>query len=234
MTMPAKFIRSQLQIGFTLVEMAVVLVIIGLVISTLFAPLAAQRDIKDMTGTQSSLSQIKEAINGFAILNGRLPCPTNQVDPVNAGYGLEDCSITTEGYLPWKTLGVAETDEWGQHRNTAADLWTGYWRYRVDSNYVTTALFSANMLASVPTFANNLVIRDSNGNNLTPTAAGTEKPIAIVYSIGKNLVANGQNSGVVDSIYESGTNTTVFDDMLIWITRPVIVNRLVSAGKLPQ
>lgn len=235
-----KNLVSQPQTGFTLIEMAVVLVILGLVISTLFAPLAAQRDIKDITGTQTSLSLIKEAINGFAILNGRLPCPTNQADPSNAGYGLEDCSITTEGYLPWKTLGVPETDEWGTHRTLSTDAWVGFWRYRADSNYDSTiALFSTNMLASVPAFADNLIVRDTPvppktiGNDLTPSAAGTEKPIAIVYSTGKDLLANGQNSGAVDSIYESDVNSAAFDDMLIWITRPALVNRMVSAGKLP-
>lgn len=221
--------------GFTLVEMAVVLVILGLVISTLFAPLAAQRDIKNITGTQASLNQIREAINGFAILNGRLPCPTNQADPANAVYGLEDPALCgQEGYLPWKTLGVPETDEWGTHRTLSTDAWVGFWRYRADSKYDSTiALFSTNMMASVPAFADNLIVKDSSGNNLTPTAAGTEKPIAIVYSVGKDLVANGQNSGVVDSTYESDVNSATFDDMLIWITRPALVNRMVSAGKLP-
>ncbi|HSI43123.1 MAG TPA: type II secretion system protein [Methylotenera sp.] len=220
--------------GFTLVEMAVTLVIMGLIISTLLGPLSAQRDMKNISGTQESLNQIKEALNGFAILNGRLPCPTNQADPANASYGLEDCSIVTEGYLPWKTLGVNESDEWGQHRNSVTDSWNGYWRYRADGNYVTTILFNTNILAPVPAFANNLLIKDSNSNDVTPSAVGTEKPIAIVYSTGKDLVANGQNSGAVDAVYESDTINSNFDDMLIWITRPIIVNRMVIAGKLPQ
>ena len=229
------FFRNQK--GFSLVEMAVVLVILGLVLATLFAPLAAQRDIKNITGTQASLNQIKEAINGFAILNGRLPCPAKvMADPSNASYGLEDSALCgQEGLLPWKTLGVPETDEWGTHRTLSTDAWIGFWKYRADSNYdSTTALFSTNMMASVPAFADNLIVKDTTGNDLTPSAAGTEKPIAIVYSTGKDLLANGQNSGAVDSIYESDANSAAFDDMLIWITRPVLVNKLVSAGKLPQ
>ena len=221
--------------GFTLVEMAVVLVILGLVLATLFAPLSAQRDIKNIIGTQTSLNQIKEAIYGFAVLNGRLPCPAKVIaDPTNANYGLEDPTLCgQEGLLPWKTLGVPETDEWGIHRTSIADPWIGYWKYRIDSNYSTVALFSANMMASVPSFANNLVVKDSSGNDITPVAVGAEKPIAIVYSTGKDQVANGQNSGVPDSTYQSDANSAAFDDMLIWITRPALVNRLVSAGKLP-
>ena len=245
MTNSNKNLVSKPQAGFTLIEMAVVLVILGLVISTLFAPLAAQRDIKNITGTQSSLNQIKEAINGFAILNGRLPCPAKVIaDPSNASYGLEDSSLCgQEGLLPWKTLGVPENDDWGAHRSLATDGWIGYWKYRADSNFTTQVLFSSKILADLTTesisnlvFADKLVIQDSTGNNLTPNSIslGKEKPIAIVYSTGKDLVANGQNSGAADSTYESDTNSTAFDDMLIWITRPVLVNRMVSAGKLPQ
>lgn len=233
MTNSNKNLVSQAQTGFTLIEMAVVLVILGLVIGTLFAPLAAQRDIRDITGTQNSLNLIKEAINGFAILNGRLPCPTNQPDPINVNYGLEDCTIKTEGYLPWKTLGVPETDEWGHHRTLTTEAWLGYWRYRADNYYDQNPQFNTNILASTPAFFDNLLVKDSAGNDLTPTAAGAEKPIAIVYSTGKDLVANGQNL-VVDNIYESDVNSASFDDILIWITRPVLVNRMVSAGKLPQ
>lgn len=224
-----------IQHGFSLVEMAVVLVILGLVLATLFAPLAAQRDIKNITGTQASLSQIKEAINGFAILNGRLPCPAKVIaDPSNASYGLEDSTLCAqEGLLPWKTLGVPETDEWGTHRTLTTDPWIGYWKYRADNNYDVTATFSTNMMASTPAFADNFIVKDTSGNDVTSSVAGTEKPIAIVYSTGKDLIANGQNV-VIDSTFESDVNSAGFDDILIFITRPVIVDRLVSAGKLPQ
>ena len=228
--------------GFTLVEMAVVLVILGLVLATLFAPLSAQRDIKNIIGTQTSLNQIKEAIYGFAVLNGRLPCPAKVIaDPTNANYGLEDPTLCgQEGLLPWKTLGVPETDEWGTHRILTTDPWIGYWKYKPDSNFTTSVLFSTKMLADLTTetalnlvFADKLVVQDSNGNVVTPNSLGKEKPIAVIYSTGKDLIANGQNSGVADSTYQSDVNSAAFDDILIWVARPVLVNRLVSAGKLP-
>lgn len=232
--MKKQLLSKRYSYGFTLVEMAVVLVILGLVLATLFAPLSAQRDIKNIVGTQASLNQIKEAMYGYAVLNGRLPCPAKVIaDPTNANYGLEDATLCgQEGLLPWKTLGVPETDEWGTRRILATDLWFGYWKYRIDSNYSTTALFSANMMASTPTFANNFLVKDAAGNDVTPSAASTEKPIAILYSTGKDLVANGQNISI-DTTFESDTNSAVFDDILIWITRPALVSRLVSAGKLP-
>ena len=232
--MKKQLLSKRYSYGFTLVEMAVVLVILGLVLATLFAPLSAQRDIKNIVGTQASLNQIKEAMYGYAVLNGRLPCPAKVIaDPTNANYGLEDATLCgQEGLLPWKTLGVPETDEWGTRRILATDLWFGYWKYRIDSNYSTTALFSANMMASTPTFANNFLVKDAAGNDVTPSAASTEKPIAILYSTGKDLIANGQNVSI-DTTFESDTNSAVFDDILIWITRPALVSRLVSAGKLP-
>lgn len=227
--------------GFTLVEMAIVLVILGLVLATLFAPLSAQRDIKNITGTQTSLSQIKEALYGFAILNSRLPCPARLIaDPQDINYGLEDITLCAqEGLLPWKTLGMSETDEWGTHRTLATDPWIGYWKYRPDSNFTTSITFSNKMLMDLKTeiasnlvFADKIVVRDSSDNNLTPSTIGTEKPIAVVYSTGKNLIANGKNS-IIDSTYQSDVSTADFDDILIWISRPLLVNRLVSAGKLP-
>ena len=222
--------------GFTLVEMAVVLVIIGLVVSGLFVPLTAQRDIRDVSGTQSSLKLISEAIYGFTILNGRLPCPSTETDPTNANYGLEDaaCSVSyaNEGYLPWKTLGVPQVDEWGTPRTAVTDPWNGHWRYRIDRNFTTTASFSTNMTSTSPSFGDSLSVQDSSGISLTSTV---ERPIAIVYSTGKDLVANGQNASyeATAGTYENNTNTSTFDDILIWISRPVLVNRLVAAGKLP-
>jgi prepilin-type N-terminal cleavage/methylation domain-containing protein len=216
--------------GFTLVEMAVVLVIVGLMLGGLLVPISAQIDQRNYNETQKKLDEIKEALIGFAIMNGRLPCPTTQADPSNANYGVEDpgCpALTSDGYIPWKTLGVSEFDAWGTVRNVSTDPWVGHWHYRVDSNFsvaitsITTG-FSADALS----------IRDSAGNSLTTT---TERPIALVFSTGKNLVADGENATYesTNGLYQNDVPTPTFDDHLIWLSRPLLMNRMVMAGKLP-
>lgn len=219
--------------GFSLVEMAIVLIIFGLFLSASLVPLSAQRRIKEITDTRASLDDIKEAIYGFVIINGRLPCPTIEADPSNAmKYGVEDCAVAgDEGFLPWKTLGVSEGDAWAIHRTVSTDPWTGYWRYRVDTNFVTTVTFNLKILATTSAFVSTLSIEDSSLNKLTTTM---ERPIAIIYSKGQNLVADGKNSDVpADTTYQSNEITTTFDDQLIWITRPTLVSKLAAAGKLP-
>ena len=69
--------------GFTLVELTIVLIIIALLISGMMVPLSAQRDIQRIGGTQKQLAEIREALFGFAIINGRLPCPATATDPAD-------------------------------------------------------------------------------------------------------------------------------------------------------
>ena len=212
--------------GFTLVEMAIVLVIIGLLVSVFLAPLSAQRDLSEYTKAKTDLEQIQEALYGFAMINGRLPCPTNQTDPTVAGYGEEASSCAApapEGYLPWKTLGVREIESWGVKRTAIADPWIGYWRYRVNANAAVPIRLNS-------TFPPTLSMRDSAGNTLTSIA---ESPLAIVYSTGKNLNPDGQNATVLDGVYQSDVPVATFDDITVWISRTVLMNRMVAAGRLP-
>lgn len=220
--------------GFTLVEMAVVLVIVGIMLGGLMIPLSAQMDQRNYTETKKNLEEVKEALIGFSVLNGRLPCPSTEVDPTNINYGEEDvsCNIApvAEGFLPWKTLGVAEVDAWGSKRRTSADPWTGYWRYRVNRNFSDAAsLFT--MLTPTNTL-DSLMVQNSAGATLT---SSTERPIAIFFSVGKNLVPDGHNASfeVTNGIYESNELSATFDDVVIWLSRPLLMNRMVAAGKLP-
>src|ERR1700740_2544337 len=64
--------------GFTLAELAVVLGIVGLLLGGLMVPLAAQTDIRYRSDTEKALADIREALIGFAIVNGRLPCPADR------------------------------------------------------------------------------------------------------------------------------------------------------------
>ncbi len=79
--------------GFTLVEMTVVLVIMGLLLAGLLVPLREGIKQERRVKTEESLKTIEEALYGFAITNGRLPCP----DCRNAGVG--SCNLVAVGNL---------------------------------------------------------------------------------------------------------------------------------------
>ena len=210
--------------GFTLTELAIVLVIVALLIGGMLVPLSAQRDLLNIKETQRLLAEIREALLGFAVINGRLPCPTTTTDPANANYGVEDAACASvEGYLPWKSLGVPEIDAWGSKRTANGQPFSGYWRYRVDNAF--SVAFTLN---TTPT--SGLSIKDASGNSLTQTAPNN--PVAIVYSTGPNLVGDGLNA-VADATFQAGDPSPGFDDMLVWIGRPILLSRMVSAGRLP-
>jgi prepilin-type N-terminal cleavage/methylation domain-containing protein len=126
--------NRQFQHGFTLIEMAIVFLIIGALLSYTFMPLRAQLETANIKQARGKLAEIEEAIYGFAIANGRLPCPTlpgqgglsQQPDPTNAC----DSSI---GFVPSGTLGLkGETNCDG----LLVDPWGRPYRYSVtDSDF---------------------------------------------------------------------------------------------------
>lgn len=230
--------------GFTLIELAVVLLIVSLLLGGLLVPLSTQIGQRNIQQTQTQLDEIREALLGFAVVNGRLPCPTTTADPTNANYGLEDANCTapaSEGYLPWKTLGVAAYDAWGVGRNATADPWTGYFRYRVHPNFAdSTKSISMSTDFKISGTTRTLTVQDAAGNALT---SSSEPPVAIVYSTGANTKADGQNATyelmTASPTYQGGqfindTNSpNYFDDLTIWVSRPLLYNRLIAAGRIP-
>ena len=131
-----KFKENLKAVGFSLVEMAVVLLIIALLLGGLLPTLSGQSDLQRINETRKQMEEIKEALIGFALINGRLPCPADSTTPtgqanasgVSAGKEYKNpstgspyscgniTSIGTRswGVVPWATLGVEETDAWGR------------------------------------------------------------------------------------------------------------------------
>jgi prepilin-type N-terminal cleavage/methylation domain-containing protein len=113
-------IRSR---GFSLVELAMAVLIIGLLLAGALVPLSSQIDTRNIAETQRNMDAIREAIIGFAQANGRLPCPADGTIKAGvAGAGVEATSGSAPntactqvyGVVPWSTLGVPETDGWGR------------------------------------------------------------------------------------------------------------------------
>lgn len=217
--------------GFTLAELAVVLVVIALLAGGLLAPVGARLDERNRRITAAQLQDIEQALIGFAIIHRRLPCPSLEADPAHPRYGLESpspCDDAVEGRLPWRDLGLAATDAWGGPRSTAAAPWSGHWRYRVDRAY---SRADAPITAlTVP--LSNLQIHDHDGRAIT--VASDSRAVAVVYSTGPNLRADGRNASysATHPAYQAGEATADYDDLLLWIGQPLLIARLAQAGRL--
>jgi prepilin-type N-terminal cleavage/methylation domain-containing protein len=102
--------------GFTLLEMAIVIFIIGMLTAGLIGPVQVQLEARDRHKTLDYMNQAAEALYGFALSHRRLPCPDTNGDGIaNPPYTVPadgDCEAET-GYLPWAELGVEPADAWG-------------------------------------------------------------------------------------------------------------------------
>lgn len=233
--------------GFSLTELAIVLLIVALLVSGMLTPLSAQMDLRNSRDTKKQLDEIREALLGFAAVNSRLPCPDTDTDPTAVNYGIEEASCsadaTAEGFLPWKTIGVREFDAWGAPWQNQALPRQGLWRYRIERQYADAATLRQRILMPGVSTCNStdpfpddcLKIKNAAG---VPLNADTERPIAIVFSVGANNQADGENARFEphktgNPTYQASDRSANFDDMMVWISRPLLANRLIAAGRLP-
>lgn len=224
--------------GFTLVEMAVVLVIIGLMFGGLLMPLSAQVDQRNYSETRQHMNDIREALIGYGLAHGYLPCPTS-----STSNGAEERTGSTctnrAGFLPWAELGVPKLDAWGH-----------LYRYSVSPAYAALTKISLTTSGDIT-----IKTRDSSGSLVNLTNSGVIP--ATVVSFGKNgvlgntndgsLISNSSTTNIDEVTNGSGTTTFVsrdftnntavgggeIDDIVIWISPSLYLNRMVSAGQLP-
>ena len=105
------------QRGFTLAEIAIVTMILGLLVVGVLGSLSNQVTQGRITRTERQLEEIREALLGFAARTGYLPCPDTDGDGIedapNRAVATPLACASVEGFLPWVTLGVSQTDAWG-------------------------------------------------------------------------------------------------------------------------
>lgn len=110
--------------GFSLVEMAMVLLVVG-VLAALFLPATnTMMDNNRRKETRTKLESLESAITRFVMTNRRLPCPADgALDVTDVNFGFEridpvtrECTALNRGVVPWRILGLGVNevvDAWG-------------------------------------------------------------------------------------------------------------------------
>lgn len=231
---------KQAAAGFTLIEMAVVLVVVGLMLGGLLMPISAQLDQRNYTETRRAMSDIREALLGFAMVNGHLPCPAISVSDGREDRATSGICNKRAGFLPWADLGLPKLDGWGH-------------LYRYSATQVFIDATPKASLTSTPDIL--IKTRDTTGAAVNLTNSGTV--VAVVLSFGKNGRWGYSDQGI-QAVDGSATNLDEdanasalqqfmsreftantaapggeFDDLALWIPGSLYFNRMVSAGQLP-
>jgi prepilin-type N-terminal cleavage/methylation domain-containing protein len=219
--------------GFTLVELAIVLVIIGLIVGSFVGTLSSRIEATHIAETKQGLDDIKTAIFGYVYKNGVLPCPDTDGDG-------ESNACVNSGAVPSVTLGLG-----------SGDAWNNRYEYWIDLDFAVTFDFSTDGDGEIEK-------RKADGSDTEPLA---KSAVAIIFSRGKNgLGATGVDGSVKvalpalgaghDDEVENGdgnkkfvsrpptsegaaTAGGEFDDIVIWISEFELKAKMVEAGKLP-
>lgn len=226
--------------GFTIVEIAIVLLVVGLMIGGLVAPLSSQLEQRRVSETARAMEEAREALFGYALRNGYLPCPA-----ISAIDGREDRSGSScnkrYGYLPWATLGVNRLDGWNRllaysltpafgnsvgffSLNTPRDI-------TVATRGIDGALVPASDLNDIPAV---IISFGRNGYGAT-SDQNTQVLDAGVGNVDEKTNLGGEGVAFVTRPVSTDARAPggQFDDMVLWISPNILYSRMVAAQKLP-
>lgn len=243
--------------GFSLVEMAIVLVILGFVLGALLLPLRAQREQAAQLQTINTLETAKQALLGFAQANGRLPCPAIAGSGIAAPNASGACTQQV-GFLPATTLGLQPVNAQG----FAIDAWNNPIRYAVTQSDVnlTTGVATLNPIFTTSNGLNNAGIAGlsqsaslrvcANSSTFSTTCSVApvssednyliNNAVVVIFSTG---ATSNQGAGSADEAENLDSDTVFvshditaapneFDHLVTWISPYVLYNAMIQAGQL--
>ena len=223
--------------GFSLLELAIVLIVFALLAGGLLTSLGTYKEAAARQAAQQQLENAREALLAYAIAHGRLPCPADPSASGGQAIGTEDrpdevSNCTRDrGTLPWVPLGLPETDPWGRRLT--------YYAAPPFTRPVTGEAHAAFTLDST----GNASIRDKQ--EATYDQASGLAAVIVIHGMNGHgtFLPNGEPLGAAqgdegensdgDTIFVAHLPTDDFDDLLTWIPADVLKLKLSSVGKLP-
>lgn len=197
--------------GFTLIELAVVFAIVGLLLGGFMYTVSAHTAQRNFEETRRRLDQARDLLLSFAIVHGRLPCPATATSTGDEAFTGALCANYYGGWLPAKAIGYQQVDSGGY----ALDVWGHRIRYAVaktktncsgagpfnDPHFANASNLKSNGIACQP---NDLLVcksataagLDASASPPTCGAGGANQIMssglvtAIVFSTGKNGAAS--------------------------------------------
>ncbi len=229
------------QRGFTLIELAIVLVIVTILIGGLAVPLSAQIQARRIAETNKILEEAREAIIGYAMthkvggVKPYLPCPDTNGDGLEEARSANKCPSRI-GFLPWVTLGTGAQDAWGNrlrystHTDVSNDdigidstlAPANGWNQVCSSQICTTYIATDLPVVLISLGANGWGARNVNGNTLAaPTSADELEN------------TDPDNRFVSRTPTQSDNPSGEFDDLVTWISYSVLFPRVCPTGCAP-
>jgi type II secretory pathway pseudopilin PulG len=219
--------------AFMLIELMVAMLVLAILLAGLSIPLSTQVQLRRSAETRRVLEEAREALLGFAAAHARLPCPADSAsrglegfapggDPANG-----QCASFQDGYLPAASLGLTALDEEGFLR----DAWS------TQANRIRYSVFGAEPVNGVA----HALTRDGGMQAATVAGLGAAPHYLLICASGSGVPAASCGPAanqltrravlVVHSIGPDAENPS--DDIVTWVPLPVLVSRMIAAGRLP-
>jgi len=229
--------------GFTLLELAIVLIVLGVIMSATLRPLSAGIEYSRRVSTNELLQQVIQTTRGFASVHGYLPCPATQD---THGWAQSTCtSANASGYVPVSTLGLTGKRD---HQGLLLDSWNRPVRYIVSSSDHVTRGHPGQPDFTTAGEMKRVGMRHLQSElTLCRTAASicaehniqaNQVPL-LVFSLGANdlRTPDQQENKDADEIYVvrdySRQPGAEFDDLLHWVPENLLLLDMIKAGELP-
>ncbi|MFK8081896.1 MAG: type II secretion system protein [Granulosicoccus sp.] len=247
--------RHNRERAFTLVEMAFVLLIIGLLTKTAIAPLVAIQEHGKRQQASHELQRIREAIVAHLVAYGSLPCPlsvrlagNSQTSYVTDNRGTPDGQIckTSFGLVPAGDLGLSGSlssagallDPWGREFRYVVSLSNNPDKGNpVFPDWTTSgeaASVGIDALASEITLCNAAPRSKCAGRSVR-----SDQIAFVVMSMGSDSSKSGlQAENQDDDNYFIVTDESIvegaeFDDLLVWGSAAEVMYWMLRMGWLP-
>lgn len=201
------------QHGFSLVEIAVVLIVLTVLSAGAISALRTQTQRAQFAEARNLIDETREALLNYAAVTGALPCPDTSSDGTAGIPGSCGSTGVLHGFVPWKALGIARSDPWGQSL-----------RYAVHVKFTNAA--TVTLIAE-----SGLSIQRIPAVGAAEELGNSASVVMAVWSTGPDAQSGTSGSPASTVVAEAPGS----DDIVSWLSRFVLIGRMLEAGRdVPQ